>query len=106
MTTQTLVRDLYPSRLRESAEMIERREKVVHGTADDGPLTTDQLDAFDRDGMLQLPGVFSTDEVEAMADELRRMSSDDRVREHDATIIEPESGPVDLRRPVLLGPRR
>ncbi len=94
MTTQTLVRDMYPSRLRPSAEMIERREPVVHGSAVDGPLDQEQLDAFDRDGLLQLPGVFSAQEVEAMAAELRRMSSDDRVREHEATIIEPESAQV------------
>ena len=94
MTTQTLIRDRYPSRLRDSAEMLERAEPVVRGTADDGPLTQDQLDAFDRDGMLQLPGVFSNDEVEAMAAELRRMSAEPTVRSQDACIIEPESEQV------------
>jgi ectoine hydroxylase len=94
MTTQTLIRDRYPSRLRDSAEMLERTEPVVRGTADDGPLTQDQLDAFDRDGMLQLPGVFSNDEVEAMAAELRRMSAEPTVRSQDACIIEPESEQV------------
>jgi ectoine hydroxylase len=94
MTTQTLVRDHYPSRLHEHAEMLERRERVVHGAASDGPLTQAQLDAFDRDGMLQLPAVFDADEVRAMFAELRRMTSDDRVREHDATIIEPHGGQV------------
>lgn len=94
MTTQTLVRDQYPSRLRESAEMLERREPVVRGTAEDGPLTQEQLDAFDRDGMLQLPGVFSPQEVEDMFAELRRMTRDDDVRGTDACIIEPESDQV------------
>jgi ectoine hydroxylase len=94
MTTQTLIRDRYPSRLRETAEMLERTEPVVWGRASDGPLTQDQLDAFDRDGMLQLPGVFSNDEVEAMAAELRRMTADPQVRAFDGTIIEPESDQV------------
>ena len=94
MTTQTLVRDLYPSRLRDRAEMLERREPVVRGTAEDGPLTQEQLDAFDRDGMLQLPAVFSPGEVEDMFAELRRMTNDDEVRGHDATIVEPQSDQV------------
>ena len=42
MTTQTLVRDLYPSRLRDRAEMLERREPVVRGTAEDFCLVVTQ----------------------------------------------------------------
>lgn len=94
MTTQTLIRDMYPSRLRESAEMIERQHPVVHGHAEDGPLTQGQLDAFDRDGMLQIDRLFSPDEVEAMFAELRRMTADDDVRGHEACIIEPQSEQV------------
>jgi len=74
--------------------MLERTEPVVWGSASDGPLSQEQLDAFDRDGMLQLPGVFSNDEVEAMAAELRRMSAEPAVRSQDACIIEPASEQV------------
>jgi ectoine hydroxylase len=94
MTTQTLIRDMYPSRLRESAEMVERQHQVVHGNAEDGPLAQEQLDAFDRDGMLQIDRLFSPDEVEAMFSELRRMTADDDVRGHDGCIIEPQSEQV------------
>lgn len=90
MQTTTLT-DQYPSRLADRAELLERQHPVVHGSAADGPLTQVQLDAFDRDGLLQLDGLFSPAEVEAMRAELSRLTADAQVRASDAVIIEPDS---------------
>ena len=86
--------DPYPSRTVDEPQVIPRQEPVVRGTVDDGPLSQAQLDAFDRDGMLQVPDLFSTDEVHALLDELARLKQDPRVREADGTITDPDTGDV------------
>ncbi len=78
MTTSTHITDRYPSRVAPEAEILERQDPVVWGAAGDGPLTADQLDQFDRDGVLMLQGVLDTGEVDellATAEELGRRAA-------------------------------
>ena len=86
--------DPYPSRKVDTPRVIEREEPVVYGSADDGPLSQEQLDDFDRDGLLQIPDLFSDDEVRAMLDELERLKHENHIREADGTITDPDTGDV------------
>lgn len=86
--------DRYPSRKVDEPTLVEREEPVVWGSAEDGPLTADQLADFDRDGFLQLPNLFSADEVHGMLDELRRLQDAPAVREAEGTISDPDTGDI------------
>ncbi len=59
------VHDAYPSRRGEAPELLPRQHPVAHegGT---GPLDASQVRHFDEQGYLQLPDVFSTEEVTAL----------------------------------------
>ena len=92
--TPAPIDDPYPSRKVDAPTLVDRREPVVHGNAADGPLTQEHLDAFDRDGFLQLPDVFSGDEVHAMLEELARMAHDPAIREDGATIADPDTDDI------------
>jgi len=94
-TTATVPRptvrdDPYPSRRGEPPALLPRVDPVVHGPADAGPLTADQVAAFDEHGVVVLPDVFSPQEVADLDAAL-----DDLVRAVDPTapevIQEPES---------------
>lgn len=86
--------DRYPSRQTAEPALIERHDPVVFGSADDGPLTAEQLSSFDENGFLQLPDLFSQDEVKEMMDELGRLSAQPEVRRDERTIVEPDSDEV------------
>lgn len=91
----TTTPDPYPSRGKvDEPRLIERSHPVVLGTAEDGPLTREQLDAFDRDGFLQVDGLFSADEAHALLQELQRLQGEDSVREAEGTISDPDTGDV------------
>jgi ectoine hydroxylase len=84
-------------------------------------LTAEQVQAYDRDGFLVLPGVYSTDEIGAMREEIRRLSTEsaDAIREKDGKALrmfyrihdERAETPSTLfqrvaRSPRMLGPAR
>ncbi|HSK25271.1 MAG TPA: ectoine hydroxylase [Egicoccus sp.] len=93
-TTDTMRQDAYPTRVSDTPELLERTEPVVRGGVDDGPLGQDALEAFDRDGYLVLPEVFSADEVAAIRARLDELSADPTVRADERTITELESEEV------------
>lgn len=68
-----LIQDLYPSRKSTAATMMERPDPVVWGDGKDGPLSPDDVAAFDRDGYLWLPGFLSDDDVAALRAERDRL---------------------------------
>ncbi len=88
------VTDRYPSRLAAEPSLLQRQDPVVHGTADDGPLSADELATFDAKGFLLLEDVFSPAEVARMREELLRLSSEDVIKRSERTIVEPESDEV------------
>lgn len=83
--------DLYPSRVKSQAEILERHDPVVHGGPQDGPLSADQLQQFDRDGLLILPDFLSANEVAACVAELDQLREQPEIRQRPESIIEPNN---------------
>jgi ectoine hydroxylase len=88
-TTRTT--DRYPTRVADEPRIIDRTDPVVADTARDrdaGPLSPDQVDAFERDGFLFLEDVFRSDETDRYLAELHRLSADDELRAQERVITE------------------
>jgi ectoine hydroxylase len=89
--TTTRTTDHYPTRLDGEPRILDRVDPVVAATAREagaGPLTSEQVDAFERDGFLFLPDVFSKDETDRYLAELHRLSADDDLRAQERVITE------------------
>lgn len=92
----TIVDD-YPSRVAPSPGLAPRIDPVLHdprGTDAPGPLSADQLAAFERDGFVVVEDAFSTGEMDACWRELESFGRDPVRRNRPETIIEPGSGAV------------
>nr|WP_202918321.1 ectoine hydroxylase [Streptomyces cavernae] len=95
MTSTTVgshpVADLYPTR-GATEVAVPRQDPVVWGAPDaPGPITTGDLQAFERDGFLAVPQLIDDDEVALYHDELERLINDPAVRADERSIIEPQS---------------
>ena len=89
--------DRYPTRVADRPALLERVDAVVADTAKDpgaGPLSADQVDAFDRDGFLFLEDVFTREEAERFLAELHRLSADEDLKAEERVITERGSGEV------------
>lgn len=87
--------DLYPSRVDERPQILQRIDPVVHGEDRvGGPLTTDQTAFFDQNGYLFFPGFFSIVEINRFFDELVRLSESPGIQEAKETVLEPDSREV------------
>ncbi len=87
-------KDLYPSRTSAPTAMFERLDPVVYGNADQGPLSQEQLDQYNRDGFLFFPGFFNGQTIGSFVDELHRLCSDRSMAGRDDVITEPDSQEV------------
>ncbi|MCE8026948.1 MULTISPECIES: ectoine hydroxylase [Halomonadaceae] len=87
------VQDAYPTRLNEPLDTLwmARREGVVRGSADEGPLSRAQLDEFERKGFLFEPNFISGEELDELRRELDALLSRDDFRGRDFSITEPDS---------------
>ncbi len=87
------VQDVYPTRLNKPLDTlwVERREGVVRGSADEGPLSRAQLDEFERKGFLFEPNFISGEELDELRRELADLMSRDDFRGRDFSITEPDS---------------
>lgn len=96
MATDRIVHkpDVYPSRIKRNPDVIPRQDLVVRGTAEDGPLTQEQLDAFERDGFVLIDELLTSEEVERIWQAVEEMASDPRRLHSPTTIIEPRSESV------------
>ncbi|TFH85839.1 ectoine hydroxylase [Billgrantia azerbaijanica] len=85
-------RDPYPTRLSRplDAPWIPRREAVVKGRAEDGPLSQAQLDEFDRKGFLFEPNFIGGEELAELRRELKALLERDDFRGRDFSIVEPQ----------------
>lgn len=83
--------DPYPTRLREPLDelWLPRREKVVRGTTQDGPLSRADLETFDRKGFLFEPEFISGDELTELRKELNAQLARKDLQGRDFTITEP-----------------
>jgi ectoine hydroxylase len=91
MTTAT-ASDLYPSRV--AAGLLERRDPVVWGKPDDGPLSLLHLRLYEQKGFLVFEGMFPADELALFQQELARLRTDPSVKDRPDVITEPGSGEV------------
>ncbi|MDX3896097.1 ectoine hydroxylase [Pusillimonas sp.] len=82
--------DLYVSRTDRGSAIIARQDPVVYeggGYAD--ALDAEQIASYNRDGFIMLQDIFSDDEVEALLDEVKRMSVDADITSLKEAIREP-----------------
>lgn len=89
--------DLYPTRTTTRTPMFPRLDPVIHGdaqTRSSGPLSAEELAAFERDGFLFFPSFFDVDAIQACIDELKRLSADPAVQATGGVIREPHSDEV------------
>ncbi len=89
-----LMQDLYPSRKSATAATMERSDPVVWGDGRQGPLSPDDVQAFDRDGFLWLPGFLPTSEVAALRAERDRLWRDHATDTAEEVVREPGSDEI------------
>jgi ectoine hydroxylase len=86
--------DLFPTRLERKLGMFERLDPVVHTDGPerrDGPLTEQQVEAFERNGFLSFESFFSRQEMNEFLDELSDYESDEDLKLSEGTVTEPGS---------------
>ncbi|RNL83887.1 ectoine hydroxylase [Halostreptopolyspora alba] len=81
--------DDYPTRKDSTPALLYRRDPVVWGNADDGPIDQERLDRYDDAGYLQFESLVSASELQTYRDELWRLSRDPQLREDDRVVVEP-----------------
>lgn len=91
MTISTTTTDLYSTRLAARPQVFDRKEPVVHGSAEDGPFDAGGLKGLESTGYAQIPDLVTADEVTQMRDELDRLAQDPKVLEDERTVVEADS---------------
>jgi len=84
--------DLFPTRLERKLGMFERIDPVIHCDEKqraNGPLSTEELDEFDRKGFLSFEDFFDQEEMQAFIQELREYEDDEDLKLSEGTILEP-----------------
>ena len=87
----TSVEDRYPSRIAPQAQVTSRKDPVVHGSADDGPLNAHQLHFYEDNGHLTFDELLSDAEIGECLAELQCLRSDEALKDTDEAVIEPGS---------------
>ncbi|MDO8904350.1 ectoine hydroxylase [Hydrogenophaga sp.] len=83
--------DRYPSRVAPTAQVTPRKDPVVHGKADDGPLSDHQLHFYEDNGHLTFDELLSDADISECLAELQRLRSDEALKDTDEAVIEPGS---------------
>ena len=87
--------DRYPTRVSQVPAFIDRAEPTVWGDRSSaGMFGAQELDAHERDGFVQVPGLLTGDEVAAYRAELDRLAEDPGVRSDERCVIEKSSDEV------------
>ena len=86
------VQDRYPSRVAAQAAIGPRRDPVVYGTAEDGPLDAQQLQDYEARGYLSFDALLDAADIAQCQQELQRLRQDDTLKRSDEAVIEPGSG--------------
>ncbi|MER5598474.1 ectoine hydroxylase [Streptomyces sp. NPDC002265] len=87
----TVITDLYPSR-GTGEVVVPRQDPVVWGAPDTpGPVSTADLQAYERDGFLTVDRIVGDDEVAVCRQELERLVADPAVRADPRSVREPKS---------------
>lgn len=90
MSTSTPVTDPYASRIGAEPEILPRRSPVVWGDAP-GPLSTEQVAGFDRDGYVVLPDLLDAGTVDVLLAEVQRLASEPSLAGSELIVREPSS---------------
>jgi ectoine hydroxylase len=87
------VEDLYPTRGTQE-HIFARVDPVIYGSNEPRgkySLTQEQLDFYERNGFLVIPGVFSQQEIEVFIDAYEKLAASDELRDTEELIVEPDS---------------
>ncbi|WP_138417592.1 ectoine hydroxylase [Aquibacillus sediminis] len=68
--------DFYPSRISATPSMMERKDPVIYGSQQDGPLNSQDLNFYEKNGYLMFPKLFSDEEVDVLRKELNGTMDD------------------------------
>ncbi len=90
MTSALAIADRYPTRLAGDRvpTPLPRQDPVVWGDGE-GPLASDDLGTYDRDGFLSVAALVTPDEAAELLDEVHRFAKDPARRGDPRTVIEP-----------------
>ena len=83
--------DTYPTRKTPEPAFLFRRDPVVYGAPEDGPLDAPTLADFDQNGYLAVDRLISEEEVERYRAELRRLSADEALKTDERVVVERDS---------------
>ncbi|GAA1077397.1 ectoine hydroxylase [Pseudonocardia alni] len=87
--------DRYPTRVSNTPAFIDRAEPTVWGSrASAGMFGAQELEAHERDGFVQVPGLLTADEIVEYQAELDRLAHDPEVRADERCIVEKSSDEV------------
>lgn len=86
--------DIYPTRRVQEPTLIFRRDPVVYGGPEQGPLDEATLKGFEENGYLTVDELLSADEVEECLAELGRLSALESIRRDRRTLRDPQSDEV------------
>ncbi|HVV21535.1 MAG TPA: ectoine hydroxylase, partial [Pseudonocardiaceae bacterium] len=96
--TDTPIQDNYPTRIAGEPTSIVRADPTVwpgeSGRLADGPFDDSTLAQYNADGCTIVQGLLSPAEVEAYSAELARLTSDERLRHDERTVVEKESNQI------------
>lgn len=96
MTNQSIVHDVYPSRVSPEARILPRVDPVVYRNEriNSGPLTAEQLSFYEQNGYLNLTGFFAPEEVQDLRSEMDCLWEENAQANRREVIREPESQEV------------
>lgn len=87
--------DAYPSRVFDAPRILERKDPVVYGGANAGPLDDRQLASYENSGYLCIDALLDANEIGSYLQELERLRASDLVKRAPEAVVEPQSR--DLR---------
>ncbi|WP_406434371.1 ectoine hydroxylase [Streptomyces sp. NBC_00631] len=87
----TTITDLYPSRGPVEVAVPRKDPVVWSAPGAPGPIPTDRLEAFERDGFLAIDQLLADDEVAVYRRELERLITDPAIRADERSVVEPKS---------------
>jgi ectoine hydroxylase len=90
--TQNATEDLYPSRVHDQPQLIDRKDPVVWG--DPGHLTAVHRRSYETNGFLVLERFFSPEELKTFQQEAQRLRDSDALKGREEVITEPSSDEV------------
>ncbi|AZM57453.1 ectoine hydroxylase [Streptomyces sp. WAC 01529] len=88
------VDDLYPTRSVTRSAPFQRHHPVVWGDGKEGPLSAEEVAAYDRDGFLAFGALLDPAEARECRAEMRRMAAEPALRSSERVVAEPDSDEI------------